>query len=894
MVWSAPFSFLLNYGFNGNQTLGGTPVLYQINITVQNIPTAWSLCMTQDRGANTDTLAYTASADVTLVLWTMGLNITGITNVSVNLEIHDLTTGFTATLGDGFLDFVVTPIGDTIGSLLLEITETTGFLDLLNAFADETIVFFSLELEDIPSFLAEWFTGTASPPWNFFRVTTASLPLGAISAAMSSEPGAFLYFGAAEVQKAQLYHNDSFDLGSGFVMEASLWVHFEDLTRAEVGFGGDRPTVMAGLSTSVPHSLHAIVELANNSALNPINPPGPLEDTNLSAILVTTDLPAVMDFNITLETNFTYAASDEIDLITARLRTDEALVHVEIEGIPADAEGDWDFDEDGFVRIELGDRLDRIEALLERPDRLIATDFRHVELLVLDVPESVEATWDVDDDEYTLNMLDATYDDGLGEFRFLGTDGDETTTTNYLNALGVGSACMTKYSAFTSAIDSDYWPATVPGRLDSLHCRHPTLDTVADDYAVQRDDDDDSDDADGAFANVTALRVREVAVVDMDLSPDLGFVTVEFSRNLALARQLYGIMDDVDDDEVTLVEVSNLPDGLPTNSIHGEWDLQDPLDGHLGYSLSETVDVDLYNGPRDFDSETTKFTKAFLDDAPASVSLDWVIALASPPRTMEFDFIASSVWELGILFQDEDTRYVAWIEMQSLTFDFEVALPGEEACSFPGDFTVFEFCYRVFRLDTTLDAVGSVLDGLLGIYRREGGLENLDSGEVADGDEYIPEWAFMMDDFDVFEVHVLWDVGAAMNLGLPPSIDFSLLPSVNIVLNVGAIVVDYFWNSKVDETIIPEPGIPGPSPFVFPAGVGAGCWSVTLKINTVKDYVDQNPIHLLPLAGASLIDDQTTFNWIPFGFVLCDDFGIDVKFDVPGFHRFPDHPTLFP
>ncbi|HKZ48396.1 MAG TPA: hypothetical protein VJ397_06370, partial [Thermoplasmata archaeon] len=128
-----------------------------------------------------------------------------------------------------------------------------------------------------------------------------------------------------------------------------------------------------------------------------------------------------------------------------------------------------------------------------------------------------------------------------------------------------------------------------------------------------------------------------------------------------------------------------------------------------------------------------------------------------------------------------------------------------------------------------------------------------------------------------------------------PIVDFSLLPSVNIVLNVGAVVADFFWNDKVDEELMKDI----PLPFFFlPNPCPITLWTVTVEVNTVRDYVDQNPVHLFPSTGASLLDDSSTFSYSPPNPVIpCappEMIGANIVLDVPGFHRFPDHPSLFP
>jgi hypothetical protein len=509
---------------------------------------------------------------------------------------------------------------------------------------------------------------------------------------------------------------------------------------------------------------------------------------------------------------------------------------------------------------------------------------------VLDIPEGFDATWDMPNQTALVSFLDGTYDEGLGEVSFLGTTGPEANTTAYMNKLGEGSSCMTAYTAYTQAIDDDYWPATVPARLDALYCRHPTLDTVADDYAVQREGSNGTDD----FKLLT-FRARELGFLEVNWSKK-GFAELQFSRNVALDRQFYYADDDFDADDITLVEVAHLPDGEPTNGIRAEWDLilDNPADRfHAEYTLTETIaTIDYYNGVHKFTNESATMRKIVLQDVPDSVVLEWVFN----PRNGSVDFTASNLWEVGLLDQSDGERYVAWLALQSLHFDYDLALPGEESCEVPGVWVVVEFCYRIFRLDTTLDAVDADLDGLLGIYSLTDSLDNLDSGEAPDGKEFIPDWAFMMDDFDLLEVHILWDVGVALDgaflIGLP-AITFALFPTINIVLNVGTIIADFFWNDQVDEDLgtFPLPiGIPGSCP--------TGIWTVDIDINTVKDYVDQNPVHLFPDTGESLLDDMSTFTLIPFLPIdLCaspDIIDVHIKLDVPGFHRFPDHPTLFP
>jgi hypothetical protein len=516
---------------------------------------------------------------------------------------------------------------------------------------------------------------------------------------------------------------------------------------------------------------------------------------------------------------------------------------------------------------------------MEDKTGLFGSDLRHVDVLIMDVPESVRATWNMNNQSAVLNFLDGTYNEGLGEFKFLATTGDQIPTETYMNGLGSVPSCLTDYSAYSETIDDRYWPNTVPGRLDALYCRAPSLDTGSDDYAVFRDGNMTVDEPD-----VYAVRVREIGLLNLRLRDNNGFILLEFSRNLVLNRQLYFISDDYDGDDMTMGEVSRLPDGLAFNRIRAAWNVGS---NHYEYQLTEEIAyIDAYIGPHDTTSQTTKFTKLVLADVPSSVELDYNFA-----STEGFlDFVASGVWEAGILYQKSGKRYVGWLQMQSLHFDYSYALPGTESCTFGMD---FEFCYRVFRLDTTLDAYPGDADGIFAIYDRESNPETLIGGGPApSSNEYIPEWAFILKNFDIVDIHVLWDVGAGIDIS-PFDVVVSVFPHVAISADF-QIMVDYFWNSQeyLEGSIdnFPFPLLPLPCVLTD--------FTASLTLNTIKDYRDQKPIHLWPLHfGDSPVDPGWNSGWSkgPTFEKPCRDweFFVDVTVDVPGFHRFHDHLTPF-
>jgi len=460
------------------------------------------------------------------------------------------------------------------------------------------------------------------------------------------------------------------------------------------------------------------------------------------------------------------------------------------------------------------------------------------------------------------------------------------------------------YSAYTQAIDAGYWPANnVTGRLNALHCRHPTLDTVLDDYAVQGEVTNSTEDFE-----VTAFRVREIGFAEVNWTAIDGFLHLEFSRNVVLGRSFIYIADDLDDDAITVVEVSNLPDGNPSNFAHAEWDfnLTGAERNRVNYTLSEVIPfIDYYAGVHNRANLSAALRKVVLQNVPADVVLEWLFGALTgpPPHRGSLDFTASDPWEVGFLEQSGGKRYAAWLALQSFHFDYDIALPGEEACSVPVVFSVFDWCYRIFRVDTAFLAVDSVMDAILGIYTLEDGLDNLDSGEVASGDEYIPEWGFMMDDFESITINAIWDVGIGVSglsfiLGIPV-VELALLPDIDITLEVGTLVADYFWNDQVSEDPPPLGPFPGLPP---PLGCGTSIWDVSLKVNTVKDYVNQVPIHLVPITVGSLSDGIDTsassfsidFTTTPLCIVPVDAYSFDIVIDIPGFHGFGSHPTLFP
>jgi hypothetical protein len=845
-----------------------------LRVVIDSIPTMMNISWTVPFTLDIQTNAAIASIMGNLTLEEPGDTL----DLTAYVEILDIPANMEWGIDPG--GSIAFTADASIGSLELEAFDPSGLVNAGTFFGGEPIRLLRLLMHDIPSFTAAWSAETVTPQTSIDFNTAPGTGLGDVTFAVSTSEEDYVIFFAPTIEnRGLLYNDDMIDLGNGEVMEASLWIHAEDTSTVEMEWGGSSPTIHVGFAATEPHELRASVVLDGTSALNPAAP------RSLTGTVQTSALPTSMNMTTTTGT-FQYIASGEIDLVTLDLTIGEApsldIDHIygEIEGLPAHVNASWS---SGSFSATLFDRLDRVLVTLDNEDGIFGLDLKHVEIEVLDIPASFNAMWDINARTGTLSFLGGTYSEGLGDFRFLATTGNEAQTTNYINSLGIVLPSMTDYGTFTEGIDDDYWPSTVPARLDALYTRQPSLDTAADDYFVYRT---------GGGFKVYAGRLREIGDVNVDLmSP--GFADLEFSRNTFLARQLYLMMDNLDSDKMTVAEVSQLPDGLPTNFLQADWN---SAENEYGYLLSETIDyIDIYDGQHDSTSLTSSYMKILLQDVPVSVFIDYNFTA----REGFFDFIASSIWQMGYLNQGGNNRYVGWLQMQSLHFDYSFALPGEEPADSLSGYD-WSWGYRIFRLDTTLEAIGADADGILGIYNLKPGLDNLDDGTPPRASEYIPQWTFILDDFHIFDIHILWDVGIGIDFGSisidwdefsidvnAPSVAVLILPNIDILADFN-LIADFWWNSQIAESV-------GPLKIPFP--VLSFTFAGSLTINEVKDYVDQRPIHLWgPLTADPVIFDwhwdfDADWEWDPPAVNL--QITVDITIDVPGFHRMGDHPTPF-
>ncbi len=843
-----------------------------LTITLNTTPTDMSITWTVPF-----TLSIQTNDVITSIIGDLSLqNLAGTLDLTAHAEITNIPANMAWTINPG--GSIAFTADASIGSLTLTASDPNGLLNAGALFAGDPARRLHIIIQDIPSFTATWVAEAATPRTAVTFNTAPGTGIGSLTFSLSTSETSAVSISAPGIEnRAILYNDDTHDLGNGLVMEGSLWVHVEDTSLVELEWMGGTPTIHVAFGATQPNELIATAVLDGTSSLNPAAP------DHLTATVETTSLPTSTDFTVT-PTSFTHTASSEIAVVTLDITIGESpdpdvtQIYGEVGGIPTSVTVSWDT---GLFSATLSDRLDYVLVTINNPTGIFGTELQYVEIEVLDIPATVTASWNIANQVATLSFLGGTFSEGLGDFRFLATTGEEAPTTTYINSLGVVLPSMTDYGDFTRDIDSGYWPATVPSRFNSLHTRHPTLDTSADDYFLYRT---------GTDFDVYAGRLREIGSINVDLK-NPGFADLQFSPNVVLARQLYLMMDDVESDWMTIAEASELPHGQATNSLHAEWNT---AGRHYGYTLSQVIPfIDIYDGQHDSTSLTSEYMKLLFQDVPASVTIDYEFG----DRDGYFDFVASSAWQMGYLSQGGGNRYVGWLLLQSVHFDYSFALPGEEPADI-GDYDL-EWGYRIFRLDSTLDAIGINADGVLGIYNLESGLDALDIGTLPRSSEYIPQWTFILDNFNIFEIHILWDVGIGISTGSisasdgslsidPPSVGVKLLPSISIVADLN-LMVDYWWNDQVTHSL-------GPIGIVIP--VIPVCYlelGASLTINSVKDYVDQNPIHLWGSTGADpvIFDWTWSKDWAFYVVYFEASINVDLTIDVPGFHRMGDHPTPF-
>ena len=159
-------------------------------------------------------------------------------------------------------------------------------------------------------------------------------------------------------------------------------------------------------------------------------------------------------------------------------------------------------------------------------------------------------------------------------------------------------------------------------------------------------------------------------------------------------------------------------------------------------------------------------------------------------------------------------------------------------------------------IHTLPETGGNAINGILGIYTLKDNPANLIGSTVTTPSAaYIPEWTFMLCDFTHFKVYIDWDVGIDFSIfgDGDGELDIELFPTVSI--SIGAnMMVDYWWNSQYKLDIPHIPLVP-PPPFLY-------CWmDGSITINEHPDYIENKPIHLLPVTTLAAVTLDIDADW---------------------------------
>jgi hypothetical protein len=486
----------------------------------------------------------------------------------------------------------------------------------------------------------------------------------------------------------------------------------------------------------------------------------------------------------------------------------------------------------------------------------------HIEAFIDDLPENVEVDWDMSARQGSIYFTDGAFAGGLGEAFVLATTMNEADTTTYINSLDIDpTVCMTTYSEYEEAIDDRYWPGTtLENNLKATYCRNPELNTALDDYVVFRE---------GTGDTVFTARIRELHSVDISLVDEIGFAEIQFTPGVTTDRQLYVRSEDVDpgDDNLILVELSELPNSVGDNYFRAEYNR---ITNFYSFESSEIIDfIDVYYGTRDTTSQTLNWTLSYdLDDIHEGF----------------LEFVISSNFEIGVVIQQSNARYAGWMEVTGIRFDYLFFGPGDLP-------TTYDIGYYITRIDIDIHTLpwpgGNDINGIFGIYTLKNNPADLVGPALAaPPNAYIPEWTFMLCDFQQFAVFVDWDVGITLR-SAPAELDIGLFPTVAIVLDF-SLVVDFWWNEAHTINL----GTIGVVPFPFPYARIDG----TIELNPHPDYIENSPMHLLPFAGGPLVtfaldDSAWEFHLAHLNPLEGPHWHIPLtlSINVPGTHNFGDH-----
>jgi hypothetical protein len=803
-------------------------------------------------------------------------------DLTAHAEIHDIPADMTWDIDpSGSIAFTA---DDPIGYVFMQATDPSGLPGAESFFDGEPVRLFVISSHIIPSFTATWSSDLT--PWTAVAFNTAPFTsLGDLTFAISTSVSSYVTLAGFEDNRAMIYNDNFMDLGNGLVMEASIWLHVVDISRVEVAFGGTDPTYDIGIGSSMAHDLKVSARFDRTSSLNPAS----TDNDDVDILVVTTELPSSMDLIIVPSTSFEYDALGisiaHIDIDAqigdlspgAPVPADVNAVQLDVYDIPGSADGQWEVvDDHGDIDLGLEDGtvLGLVKLVADNAFGVFTSDFEHVEAFIDSLPENINADWDMSDRQASISFADGGFAGGLGEAYLLATTMDEPTTEAYINSLDNDpTVSMTTYSDYEAEIDSRYWPGTtLENNLDATYSRNPELNTNDDDYVVYRS---------GLGETLITARIRELHSIDVLLADEIGFAEIQFTPGITTDRQMYIRVEDVDpgDDDLKLVELSELPNSVGDNLFRVDYDT---VANDYSFESSEIIDfIDVYLGTRDTTSQTLAWKKFLLADLPETADLSFDL---DDIHEGFLEFVISSEFEIGVAIQENNGRYAGWIEVTGIRFDYLFFGPGDLA-------TTHDIGYYIARIDIDIHTLpemgGNTINGIFGIYTLKNNPDDLIGPAFgAPGVAYIPEWTFMLCDFTNFEFFVDWDVGIDFDIldaddedGL---IEIELLPIIGFEAGFRP-VIDYWWNDnhEINLPLLPFP--PPPVPPVFVTTLIDG--KVTL--NEYPDYIENSPIHLLPWTSLGALDINIDAIWIPVPPVLT--IIIDMTINVPGFHDFGDH-----
>jgi hypothetical protein len=323
MNWTAPTSFNLAFGFSEQENLGGSNVSFNATIDVDSVPQSFSVCTQEDRGANTYTVDYTASATVDEFNITTDIIVDGDSTININLLILNMPAAFHAVLGDGYLDV---DVQTNVGFVGVNASAAVVGLAAVPIFAN-----ISLQIWDIPDFNATWFQDDSG---NGFALDAPSC-IGEIQLAFSL--GALMY--PAE-------HDSDPDSHYMFAFSdpATISITLRLIGPSHLGFYQNSNIALTGFDGEFCDNnvLYVLASTTLGSMLTP--------DHLLTLDVEVDETPTDIGLNWTVPFTLNLTTNDPIDHIWADLIYDNLTAHAEIHDVPANMS--WHIDPSSSITFD--------------------------------------------------------------------------------------------------------------------------------------------------------------------------------------------------------------------------------------------------------------------------------------------------------------------------------------------------------------------------------------------------------------------------------------------------------------------------------------------------------------------------------------------------------------